>query len=68
MAKDFKIEHLSDDEYRISLKESDLCAFFNSDGVEYCLAGCYNSGSDYRTVDLGGLKKLKVFMDYLAKE
>lgn len=70
---DFDISRHSDD-YKVTFivpsgYGTDLVAFIKPSGdIEYTIAGIYNSGCDYASIDIWALEELKSFCEMLVKE
>lgn len=69
LAKDFTIEKPNysdlDWDYKVTMKNSELVAFFGEDGLTYHVSGVYNSGKDYKEIDPEAFDRLRAFCEML---
>lgn len=68
LGEEYLVTKVDENEYRVSEKNGDLCAFIRDDkSIEYCVGGVYNSGSEYVDIEMESLKKLEQFCNILIK-
>lgn len=69
LAKDFKVEKREGDgdSYMVSVNGGDLVAIIEDGAIDYCVSGVYNSGSDYATIDIEVLDRLRAFCEMLKE-
>ena len=67
LAKDFIVRR-SECGYDVESKNSELVACVEGKTLTFYLTNCYNSGTDYREIEIDELMKLKAFCELLMEE
>lgn len=69
LAKDFTIEKPdfagADWNYKVTMKNGDLVAFFGEDGLTYHVSGVYNNCTDYKEINPEEFDRLRAFCETL---
>lgn len=67
-SRKFEVTKNSENEYEISHKMTNLGAIINQKNeIKYYVTGCYDSGCDWRSIELEYFMELKEFCELMIK-